>query len=52
MTVLTTFALTTLVEEPGTAVAILVILVLAVVLDFWWKARRPSAVPPMSASGS
>jgi len=38
--VLVTFALTTLVDEPGTAVALVVILVLGVVLDLGWKRRR------------
>lgn len=38
--VLVAFALTTLVDEPGTAVAMLVILVISVVLDLIWKQRR------------
>jgi amino acid transporter len=38
--VLITFAVTTLVEEPGTAIALVVILVLGVVLDAAWKRRR------------
>jgi amino acid transporter len=38
--VLTTFAFTTLVDEPGTAVALLVILALSVVADLVWKRRR------------
>ena len=42
--VLLTFALTTLVEEPATAVAILVILALSVVLDLVWKRRRDTSV--------
>ena len=40
--VLVAFAFTTLVDEPATAVALVVILVLAVVLDLWWKSRRGS----------
>lgn len=36
---LLSFAATTLVEEPGTALAFLVLLALAVVLDLWWKRR-------------
>ncbi len=40
--VLVAFAFTTLVDEPGTAVALVVILALAVVLDLWWKSRRGS----------
>ena len=38
--VLVAFACTTLVDEPGTAVALVVILVLGVVLDLVWKSRR------------
>ena len=47
--VLVTFALTTLVEEPGTAVAIVVILLLSVLLDLGWKrssATRTRVVAP------
>ena len=40
--VLVAFAFTTLVDEPATAVALVVILALAVVLDLWWKRRRGS----------
>jgi hypothetical protein len=35
-----TFAFTTLVDEPGTAVALIVILLLAVTLDVGWKRKR------------
>ena len=38
--VLVAFAVTTLVDEPGTAVALVVILVLSVLLDLVWKSRR------------
>jgi amino acid transporter len=38
--VLVSFAVTTLVDEPATAVALVVILVLGVVLDLWWKSAR------------
>jgi hypothetical protein len=38
--VLVAFAFTTLVDEPGTAVALAVILGLAIALDLWWKSRR------------
>jgi hypothetical protein len=31
-----------LAEEPGTAVALVVILLLGVGLDLWWKSRRGS----------
>ena len=40
--VLVAFALTTLVEEPGTAVALVVIVALSIVLDLAWKRRRDS----------
>jgi amino acid transporter len=43
--VLLTFAFTTLPEEPGTAVALLVILVLSVVLDLWWKSVKGRRAP-------
>jgi amino acid transporter len=42
--VLAAFAATTLVEEPGTAVALVVILALGVVLDLWWKSRRSALI--------
>jgi hypothetical protein len=38
--VLVAFAVTTLVEEPGTAVALVVILALSIALDLVWKSRR------------
>ncbi len=38
--VLTTFVFTTLVDEPGTAVALVVILALSVAVDALWKRRR------------
>jgi len=37
--VLVAFAVTTLVDEPGTAVAFVAIIVLAVLLDLVWKTR-------------
>ena len=43
--VLVTFAFTTLVDEPGTAVALVVILALSVVLDQWWKRVRTATAP-------
>jgi amino acid transporter len=43
--VLLTFALTTLVEEPATAVALAVIVLLSVALDVRWKRIRDSRVP-------
>jgi amino acid transporter len=40
LVVLAAFAVTTLVDEPGTAVALVAILALSVVLDLVWKSRR------------
>ena len=45
--VLIAFAFTTLVEEPGTTVALIVILLQSVILDAWWKRSR--GTPPASA---
>jgi amino acid transporter len=42
--VLISFVFTTLVDEPGTAAALAVILAVAIVLDLSWKARRGAAV--------
>ena len=42
LVVLGAFAATTLVDEPGTAVALVVILLLSVALDLTWKRRRAS----------
>ncbi len=39
--VLVSFTFTTLVDEPGTLIALLVILALSVALDLVWKSRRP-----------
>jgi amino acid transporter len=39
--VLTTFVFTTLVNEPGTAVALVVILAVSIAVDVIWKRRRP-----------
>jgi amino acid transporter len=41
--VLVAFALTTLVDEPGTAVAMLMILAFGVAIDFAWKRRLTRA---------
>lgn len=41
--VLVTFALTTLVDEPATAITLVVVLALSVVLDVTWKRRRDKA---------
>ena len=40
LVVLASFVVTTLVEEPATALALVVILVLSVILDLAWKSRR------------
>jgi hypothetical protein len=40
-----TFAFTTLVDEPATAVALAVILLLSVALDVGWKRTRAGRVP-------
>jgi amino acid transporter len=45
--VLLTFAFTTLVDEPATAVALAVILLLGVALDLGWKRTRASRVPAL-----
>ena len=42
--VLFAFAFTTLVDEPGTAIAMLVFLLLSIVIDFLWKRRRARTV--------
>jgi amino acid transporter len=42
--VLLAFALTTLVDEPGTAVALLVIIALGIVADVAWKQRRSTTL--------
>ncbi|GHJ46854.1 amino acid transporter [Catellatospora sp. TT07R-123] len=42
--VLAAFAFTTLVAEPATAVTLLVILLVGVGLDYWWKRSRDRAV--------
>jgi hypothetical protein len=41
--VLIAFAVTTLVDEPGTAIAMVAILILSIVIDFLWKQRRAQA---------
>jgi L-asparagine transporter-like permease len=46
--VLLTFALTTLVDEPATAVALGVIVLLSVALDIGWKRIRESRIPSRS----
>jgi amino acid transporter len=43
--VLLTFALTTLVDEPATAVALAVILLVSIALDIGWKRTRDGRVP-------
>jgi amino acid transporter len=53
VTVLVTFAFTTLVEEPGTAISLVVILLMSIALDLGWKRRRsaPPAPVPDTPSG-
>ncbi len=41
---LVAFALTTLVEEPATAVALVVILLVSILLDLGWKRRRDAGL--------
>jgi hypothetical protein len=43
--VLLTFAFTTLVDEPATAAALAVILLLSVALDVGWKRTRDGRIP-------
>ena len=43
--VLLTFAITTLVEEPATAAALAVIILLGVALDLGWKRTRDGRIP-------
>jgi len=40
--VLVTFVFTTLIHEPASIVALVVILVLSIALDYWWKRSRTS----------
>ena len=40
--VLVTFVFTTLIHEPASIVALVVILVLSIALDLWWKRSRTS----------
>jgi hypothetical protein len=47
VTVLVTFAFTTLVEEPGTAIALVAILVMSIALDLGWKRRRSAPPAPV-----
>jgi hypothetical protein len=42
--VLVTFALTTLVGEPATAVSLVAILVMSIVIDLFWKQTRDRRV--------
>jgi amino acid transporter len=49
--VLLAFALTTLVAEPGTAFALVAILILSIALDAWWKRERPARQPAAPPAG-
>jgi amino acid transporter len=44
--VLVTFAFTTLVEEPATAVTLVAVLLLSIALDLGWKSRRHEPLAP------
>jgi hypothetical protein len=46
---LITFALTTLVDEPGTAIVMLVVLAFSVGIDLIWKQRRAKTEEPLGA---
>jgi amino acid transporter len=46
--VLVTFAFTTLVEEPATAVTLVAVLLVSIALDLGWKHRRPERPAPAS----
>jgi hypothetical protein len=46
---LITFALTTLVDEPGTAIVMLVVLAFSVVINLIWKQRRANTEEPLGA---
>jgi amino acid transporter len=46
--VLVTFALTTLVDEPWTAVVLVAILALSVAIDYLWKQRRDRTTPAVT----
>jgi|KBSMisStaDraftv2_1062788.scaffolds.fasta_scaffold55392_2 amino acid transporter len=46
--VLVAFTFTTLVDEPATALALVVIVALSVVLDQWWKRVRDSSEPQLT----
>jgi hypothetical protein len=52
--VLITFALTTLVDEPASAVALVVIVALSITLDLVWKRwrTRPTSPSPAGPQGS
>ncbi len=49
--VLVAFALTTLVNEPGTAVAIVTIVVISIAVDLVWKRRRTAQRDDSSRAG-
>ena len=52
LVVLVAFILTTLVNEPGTAVAIVTIVLLSIAIDLLWKRRRSAVDRPGSEGGS
>src|SRR6266516_2368214 len=48
--ILVTFVFTTLIHEPASIVALLVILGLSVALDYWWKRSRTSRAGPVQVA--
>jgi amino acid transporter len=51
VTVLLSFAATTLVDEPATALTLVGLLALSVGLDLVWQRRRPRSAPPPAPAG-
>ena len=48
--VLVTFVFTTLIHEPASIVALVVILGLSIALDYWWKRSRTSRAGPVQVA--
>jgi hypothetical protein len=49
--VLLTFVFTTLIHEPASIAALLVILALSIALDFWWKRARAGRTKQVPVEG-
>jgi len=47
-----TFVFTTLIHEPASIVALVVILTLCIALDYWWKRSRPSRAGPVHVASN